>query len=242
MLNGYVGYPLDETTWLNMQASMALVDQYMDEHEAFAGIQKGSQPEGGAARVFQYLGRFFSWDNAASLVSGRGGHGAALAAERSQEFSENLSRAPHVAGFIKLALIALFPWLVFPVVAGHWQRPRLLVPPVLFGTPLDADLDAPLPHHGRHLAFDRGDGGIRQASRWGVALQRQPDHNPHELYVRGLLVAPACGRGGFHRGMVWVLRPVIGDTGRDDQPEFIGDARGALATGTKAAGAAAAIL
>ena len=52
---------------------------------------------------------------------GRETHGAALAAERSQEFSENLTRAPHVAGFIKMALIALFPWLIFPIVAGHWR-------------------------------------------------------------------------------------------------------------------------
>ncbi len=47
---------------------------------------------------------------------------------------------------------------------------------------------------------------------------------------------------GFTGALAWVLRPVIGDTGRDDQPEFIGDARSALATGTKAAGAAAALL
>ena len=48
-------------------------------------------------------------------------HGASEAASRSQKFSEHLARAPHVAGLIKLVLVATFPFLIFFVVAGKWK-------------------------------------------------------------------------------------------------------------------------
>jgi hypothetical protein len=62
-----------------------------------------------------------SWDGLLSVFGFKDYQGASLAASRSQEFSENLARAPHVAGFIKMLIVASFPWLLFFVVAGYWR-------------------------------------------------------------------------------------------------------------------------
>ena len=108
----------------NFQVSSRLVNHYLDQHEGSLGIQKGSQVPTSAGRAAQYLNRLFSWDGLLGIGSFFGGdklQGAALAASRSQEFSENLARAPHVAGFIKMLIIASFPWLVFLLVAGYWR-------------------------------------------------------------------------------------------------------------------------
>lgn len=225
MLAGYVGNPLDETKWLNLQASMTLVDLYLEKSESFAGIQKGSQPEGGAARVFQYINRFFSWDGLMSLI-GKETHGAALAAERSQEFSENLTRAPHVAGFIKLALIAIFPWLVFPVVAGRWKAlvwwfaaysSVLLWAPIwtLFyhivtGISLSADTLA---------AFGELSDGI---SLYSANLITSRMNYMYAVYswIQVLIGV------GFTGSVLWFARPILSDTKEESAPEFIGEATG----------------
>lgn len=116
------GGPIDWARWENMNASGLLVNEFYSQQEAALGLQKGAQPPSGSARIFQYLSRFFSKDTLATIFSGGSdGHGAALAAERAQEFSDNLSRAPHVAGAIKMVLIFIFPWLVFIIVAGYWR-------------------------------------------------------------------------------------------------------------------------
>lgn len=105
----------------NYQASSLLVNNYMDGQEAMMGIQKGSQLPTNAGRVAQYFNRLFSWDGVLSVVGMKDYQGASLAASRSQEFSENLARAPHVAGFIKMLIVASFPWLLFFVIAGYWR-------------------------------------------------------------------------------------------------------------------------
>lgn len=223
MLTGYVGNPLDESKWLNLQASMALVDLYLEKSEGFAGIQKGSQPEGGAARVFQYINRFFSWDGLMSLL-GKETHGAALAAERSQEFSENLTRAPHVAGFIKLALIAIFPWLVFPIVAGRWKAlvwwfvaysSVLLWTPIwtLFyhivtGISLSAETLA---------AFGELADGI---SLYSANLVTSRMNYMYAVYSWMQLLIGA----GFTGSVLWFARPILADSQGETAPEFIGDA------------------
>jgi len=112
---------LTSTSWENYEVSNLLVNEYHSQHEAAMGIQKGSQVPTTGGRIIQYLNRMFSFDGLLSLVSGGNLQGAWVNAERSQEFSENLARAPHVAGFIKMFLIAAFPWLIFFVVAGHWR-------------------------------------------------------------------------------------------------------------------------
>ena len=112
---------MNSTSFENYEVSNFLVNEYQNQHEAALGIQKGSQVPTTGGRIIQYLNRITSFDGLISLFSGGGLQGAWVAAGRSQEFSENLARAPHVAGFIKMFLIAAFPWLIFFVVAGHWR-------------------------------------------------------------------------------------------------------------------------
>lgn len=108
--------------YMNLMVSSALVDHYASRHEGLLGIHKGSQLPGGATSiVFQFLNKLRSWDGFLSIVGQSDKHGAATAAEKSQEFSELLQRAPHIKGFTKLALIAIFPWLVFFIIAGRWK-------------------------------------------------------------------------------------------------------------------------
>lgn len=227
MLAGYVGNPLDETKWLNLQASMTLVDLYLDRSEGFAGIQKGSQPEGGAARVFQYINRFFSWDGLMSLI-GKETHGAALAAERSQEFSENLTRAPHVAGFIKLALIAIFPWLVFPIVAGQWKvlvwwfaayTSVLMWAPIwtlfyhiMTGISLSADTLA---------AFGELSDGF---SLYSANLITSRMNYMYAVYSWIQILIGV----GFSGSVLWFARPILSDTKEETAPEFLGEAAGVV--------------
>lgn len=128
-----------DDAYLNMFASQSLVNHYLSQHEGVMGINKGSLVPGTTARIFQYLNRLFSWDGLLSLVFQSDKHGAALTAQRSQEFSELLQRAPHIQGFVKMVLIMIFPWLVFFVIAGRWKILVLwtaLYTSVLLWTPL----------------------------------------------------------------------------------------------------------
>lgn len=214
---------LNPTTYKNLKMSMALVDHYMGERESFLGIQKASEPASGGARIFQYLNRVFSWDGVSSLF-GRDTHGAVLAAERSQEFSENLSRAPHVAGFIKMALIALFPWLVFVVVAGHW---RILVwwslayMSVLMWAPIWTLL--------YHIMM-----GISLSSETMAAFGKLSDGI--SLYSANLITArmnymyaayswiQLLIGAGFSGSILWFARPILSDSETESAPEFVGEA------------------
>lgn len=112
---------LNHGSWENLQVSNFLVNEYEATHEGLAGVQKGSQLPTVGGRIIQYFNRLTGFDGQLSLFSGGTLSGAWVAATRSQEFSENLARAPHVAGFIKMLLIASFPWLLFIVVAGYWR-------------------------------------------------------------------------------------------------------------------------
>ena len=219
---------LNQTTYQNLNMSMALVDHYMGERESAFGIQKGSQPQDGSARIFQYINRFFSWDGLVSLF-GRETHGAVLAAQRSQEFSENLTRAPHVAGFIKMALIALFPWLIFPIVAGHWRvlvwwmlgyTSVLLWAPiwtlfyhVMMGISLSAETLA---------AFGELSDGI---SLYSANLITSRMNYMYAVYSWVQLLIGA----GFTGSILWFARPILSDSQEESTPEFIGEA-GKVAT------------
>lgn len=222
MLRGYAGDPLSETTWLNLQASMTLVDHYIEQKEGFAGIQKGSQPHDGSARIFQYLNRFFNFDGWTSIF-GRESHGASIAAERSQEFSENLTRAPHVAGFIKLGLIAIFPWLVFPIVAGYWRvliwwmlgyTSVLLWAPiwtlfyhVMMGISLSTDTLA---------AFGQLSDGV---SLYSANLITSRMNYMYAVYAWIQLLIGA----GFTGSVLWFARPILSDSEESSSPDFIGE-------------------
>ena len=214
---------LNDQTYRNLRMSMALVDHYIDQSEGALGIQKGSQPPSGSARVVQYVNRLFSWDGLMSIF-GRERHGAALAASRSQEFSENLTRAPHVAGFIKLALIAIFPWLVFPIVAGRWRvlvwwmaayTSVLMWAPIwtLFyhivtGIALSTDTLA---------AFGELSDGI---SLYSANLITSRMNYMYAAYSWLQLLIGAA----FTGSVLWFARPLLADQTEETTPEFVGEA------------------
>lgn len=105
----------------NWVTSNLLVNHYMENREGTLGLEKGTELQGTGGRVVQYLERFFSMDGILSILSSRDMKGATVAAKRSIELSDHFSRAPHVAGFLKMLLIGFFPVLVFFLAAGKWR-------------------------------------------------------------------------------------------------------------------------
>ena len=226
MTNGLSANGMSETSWLNMQASMTLVDHFVESREGFAGIEKGSSPQPGMARVIQYISKARSWDGVISFFS-REGRGAVLAAERAQEFSENLSRAPHVAGFIKMALFALFPWLCFFVIAGRWKVLLYwyaIYASVLIWTPIWTLL--------YHVML-----GISLSTETMAALGKLNDG--FSLYSASLVSSKMNYMfavyswlqlligATFTGSLLWFLKPVLSDSETESAPEFIDDAKSA---------------
>lgn len=205
----------------NLKTSMFLVDHYLDEREGLLGIQKASQLPGGAARIYQYVSRFFGFDTIPSLFGRRDGHGAALAAQRAQEFSENLTRAPHVAGFIKMLLIAIFPWLVFGIVAGHFRILALWM--IAYGSVL---LWAPIWNLLYHVmmgvslssetlkAFGELTDGI---SLYSASLITSRMNYMYAVYSWLQLLVGVS----FSGSVLWFARPLIADSKGSEAPEFI---------------------
>ena len=109
------------TNYDNWVASSLLVNHYLDKHEGTMGLEKGTELPGTSGRIFQFLNRAFSMDGVLSFFDRRDLKGASLAATRSQELSDHLARAPHVAGFIKMLLVGFFPILIFFLASGKWK-------------------------------------------------------------------------------------------------------------------------
>ena len=112
------GFGQNYDNWLT---SNLLVNHYLEGREGVMGVEKGADLPGTGGRIMQYLGRAFSMDGVLSLLGRRDLKGASVAAKRSLELSDHFARAPHVAGFLKMFLIAFFPILVFFLAAGHWK-------------------------------------------------------------------------------------------------------------------------
>lgn len=113
--------PYTEAHQRNLIASNALVNHYLSKSQDAQGTHKGAKVEGMLASFFLRVSRFFSFDGFLSTIGQNDSVGAALTANRAEKFSEYLQRAPHLKGIVKMFLIALFPWLVFFVVAGRWK-------------------------------------------------------------------------------------------------------------------------
>ncbi|MBI2603760.1 MAG: hypothetical protein HYW48_11975 [Deltaproteobacteria bacterium] len=105
----------------NLIASNALVNHYLSKSEDSLGTASGAQVEGTLAKLLMDWGRFWSFDGFLNLIGQGDQVGAALTAKRASQFSEYLQRAPHLKGMVKLFLIAIFPWLIFFVIAGRWR-------------------------------------------------------------------------------------------------------------------------
>ena len=108
----------DQKNWI---ASSVLVNHFLSRTEDSLGTQKGAEPSGKFANFLVGWSRLFSFDGLLNLFGFRSQVGAALTAQRAKNFSEYLQRAPHIKGMVKMFLIALFPWLVFFVIAGKWR-------------------------------------------------------------------------------------------------------------------------
>ena len=230
----YFGNYFDSTSYWNYTASMALVNYYMDDHEGRLGIQKGAESMGTASSVFQTLNRFVRWDGWLGALGFRTTQGASEAASRSQEFSEHLARAPHVAGFIKMILIAIFPWLIFFVVAGYW---RVLV--IWFWIYFSVLMWAPLWTLLYHIML-----GIAMSSEVmqafgnlhdGVSLYSAALVNSRMYYVYSIYSWVQLLVGTLTTGtVVMFLKPMLGESDTEEKPEFLDPATGVASSVMKA--------
>ncbi|MGE3680313.1 MAG: hypothetical protein AB7G93_01215 [Bdellovibrionales bacterium] len=227
------GGKLDPGYFKNYVASQALANFYADQAEGRLGIQKGAEIPGGIGYGLQVLGRVFSWDGILGAIGLRELQGASEAAKRSQEFSEHLARAPHVAGFIRMLLVAAFPWLMFFVVAGKW---RVLL--VWFWIYFSVLLWAPLWTLLYYIML-----GISMSSETMTAFGQMADGVSmysasivsHRMYYMfsiyswlQLLVATLTTGSVF-----MFLKPMLGERTEESAPEFLGTARGVAATGVE---------
>lgn len=213
-----------EERWDNLKMSGLLVNHYIDQREGLMGVQKGSQLPTNSGRVLQYVNRFFSVDGLLSLVMGKEYHGAPLAASRAQDFSENLARAPHVAGFLKMVAIFVFPWLMFFVVAGRWKVLVywfLIYFSILLWTPLWTllyHIVASLSLSAEVLgAFGELSDGI---SLYSSELVTSRLYHIFSVYSWLQLLIGTL----FTGSLIYFIRPVLTDTESDEMPEAVGNA------------------
>ena len=242
------GARVDPALYRNYAVSSALVDYYSDQREGRMGIQKASELPGGAGTFFQTMNRVFSWDGLLGIFGMRDTQGAAEAAKRSQEFSEHLARAPHVAGFVRMILVALFPWLIFFVVAGHyrvlivwfwvyfsvllWTPLWTLLYHIMLGIALSSDVMS---------AFGQMNDGV---SLYSASLVTHRLYFMYSIYSWvQLLIATLTTGSAF-----MFLRPMLSEGQAEAKPEFLEPVSGAVpgaatgGLGSAAAGAAGAVL
>lgn len=245
--------PLDEdlindTQYWNYKSSMYLVNYYQEQREShFLGIQKGAETPGITAAIFRNLSRFFSWNGFLSIF-GNDLMGASEAATRSQEFSEHLARAPHVAGFIKMILIMIFPWLMFFVVAGHWRVLLLwfwIYLSVLSWTPLWTllyHIMLGISMSGEVMqAFGKFNDGV---SLYSAALVNSRMYYMFSIYSWAQLLVATLTTGS----VFMFIRPMLGHSTEESKPEFLSTSQDLAGTALEAskassvAGVAAAVL
>lgn len=228
---------LNSTSWENYEVSNFLVNEYHNQHEAALGIQKGSQVPTTGGRIIQYLNRITGFDGLLSLLSGGDLQGAWVAASRSQEFSESLARAPHVAGFIKMFLIAIFPWLIFFVVAGHW---RVLTQwwLIYFSVSLWTPIWCLLYHVMTSIALSAETMAAFGKLNDGISLYSAQLISSRIYHLFAVYTWLQLLTGTAFTGMLlYFIRPALSDTESDSAPEVI-DGAGKVASGAaKAAGA-----
>lgn len=222
-------YPIKDEAAQNMHMANMLVNHYLDERESVMGIMKGSQLPGTTARIFQYFSRLFSsFDGVLSVLGLSDVHGASEAGKRSQNFSEHLARAPHVAGLIKLVLIAIFPFLIFFIVAGKWKVLAywfMLYFSVLLWTPLWILFYHIMTSIAQSVEVMEELGHFSDGiSLYGAKLVSSRIYYFYSIYSwLQLLVATLVTGGAF-----FFLRPLLMESKQETAPEFIGGAGGMI--------------
>ena len=219
-----------------------LVNHYLDDKESVMGIMKGSQVPATTGRVFQYLNRLFSFDAVLSIFGFKDTHGSSEAAVRSQSFSEHLARAPHVAGLIKLVLVAIFPFLVFFIVGGKWKVLVfwfILYFSVLLWTPLwvlfyhimtSIALSAEVMQQ-----IGQFSDGI---SLYGAKLISSRIYYFYSIYSWVQLLVATLTTGSA----VYFLRPLLMESKQETAPDFLSDASSTASNATTAVKAVGAVL
>lgn len=223
---------LNSVSFQNYEISNFLVNEYHSQHEGGLGLQKGAAIPTTGGHIIQAFNRLTGFDGLLSLFSGGDLQGAWVSASRSQEFSENLARAPHVAGFIKMFLIAAFPWLIFFVVAGHWRvliQWWLIYFSVLLWTPIWALLYHVMSSIALSAetlqAFGKLNDGI---SLYSAQLVSSRIYHLFAVYSWLQLLTGTA----FTGMLLYFIRPALSDTEHDSSPELMEAASGAV----KAAG------
>ncbi|MGE4233553.1 MAG: hypothetical protein AB7F43_09515 [Bacteriovoracia bacterium] len=211
---------LNNSVERNLRVSSFLVNEFNNEKEGFLGVHKGSQVPGTAARVFQYLQKLGPESIASMFTDGKI-QGAWVAASRAEDFSENLARAPHVAGFIKMFLIAAFPWLVFFVVAGYWRVLYvwfLMYFSVLLWTPIWTllyHIMVGIANSAEVLeAFGKLNDGV---SLYSAQLISSRMYHMYSVYSYLQLLTGTL----FTMGFLYFLHPIAGDTESDSIPSNV---------------------
>ena len=217
----------------NLVASSLLTNRYLAEHEGMMGVQKGSQLPTTGGRIAQYLVRFFSWSGFAGAIGLKQYQGAMLAASRSEDFSENLARAPHVAGFIKMMAIAVFPWLLFFVVAGFWRVILywyLIYFSVLLWTPIWTLLYHIMVNISLSSDVMKAFGTLGD----GISLYSAELVTSRMYYLFSVYSWLQLLTGTLFSGMLlYFLRPALSDTQKDELPETINAGAKVAATAGK---------
>lgn len=231
--------------WGNLQTSQSLLNYYREKRESdYLRIQKGAELPTTAGGVAQTLNRFFSFDGIATLIGrlfGSDLQGVTLAASRAEEFSENLARAPHVAGFIKMIAIGIFPWLIFLVVAGYW---RVLVYwfliyfSVLLWTPIWTVL-----YH--IMIFISQSAEVMDGFRTltdGISLYSAQLIETRMYHLFAVYSWLQLLTGTVFTGMIlFFLKPALNDGHGASAPDFIDNTSSAVSQGSQLGGAAAAV-
>ena len=218
---------------MNVNVSSMLLNHFRNERETVWGIQRGSSVPGATGTVYQYLGKLFSWDAFVSIFTfghGSNTHGASEAASRAKDFSELLTRAPHLKGIVMMILIGIFPWLIFPVVYGKWQILTWwfwIYLSVCLWTPIWAILY----HVMQNIAFtgetlnhlgELSDGVSIYSAQ--VVLDRI--YYLYSVFAMAQLMVPAITTGLA----IYFLRPMLSGASAEEKPEFIDGATSAGST------------
>jgi hypothetical protein len=217
------GYGQNYDNWVS---SNLLLNHYLSEREGTLGLEKGTELPGTAGRIMQYVDRSFSMDGILSILGRRDLKGASVAASRSQELSDHLARAPHVAGFIKMLLIGFFPVLVFFLAAGSWKPVIwwwLTYLSVCLWTPIWALLYHVITTLALNAEVMESFGKLADGvSLYAASLVSSRLYQAFAVYsYLQLLIGPL-----FTGALLSCMRPMLRDTESDSLPDGVGTVAG----------------
>ena len=98
-----------------------MLANYYHESTGHGLIHEGAKLAG-SGKYMQYLRKLLSLETLDIVTFGAFNlSGSGAASSLANQFSENLKRAPHLRGWIKMLLIGVFPFLIFFLLLGRWK-------------------------------------------------------------------------------------------------------------------------